>query len=404
MKPQYPIRAQSRRRGIALVLVVMVMALAAILGYAMLSASATQATAGGNAVAAATARAQAESGIHLAMYYLLNPGNAPSSPPCTWSNVTFATVAPASTIPGSVTIQVGAPSNGCYQVISTGSSGTTSGGGAVTRTITAEISVGGSYQVNEAAAFNSTVTLGSQFSFTSTNPEIPALAVPSTATITNDGNISGNISAASAPGGYGTQTNGTLIPASTIAPAPASSVDLYNYAQAYVYQGNTYTPTLIGATVSSTTSYGPTATNPLGIYYTSGGLTVTQQLNVNGTLVVNGTLTDASKIYITPVASTLSTNMPALVVMQKLSISGLARVMNATGVVYVGTSIANIGSTTTSNITINGALLDAGGFSGYSGILAVNYNSAYTNIPGFVTYSADSSQMTPWVKVISWSE
>ena len=165
MNTQFPSRIRSRRRGIALVLVVFVMALAAILGYAMLSASALQATAGSNAVAAATARAQAESGIHLAMYYLLNPNNAPSVPPCTWSNVTFATTQPAATIPGSVTIQVGSPSNGCYQVIATGSSGSSIGGGAVTRTITAEICVGGSYVIQQAGAFNSTVILGTQTTF-----------------------------------------------------------------------------------------------------------------------------------------------------------------------------------------------------------------------------------------------
>ena len=76
---------RSRRRGIALVLVVLVMALATILAYSLLSGSALQATAGGNAIAAATARAQAESGIHLAMYYILNPANAPAT---FWNNTT----------------------------------------------------------------------------------------------------------------------------------------------------------------------------------------------------------------------------------------------------------------------------------------------------------------------------
>jgi cytoskeletal protein CcmA (bactofilin family) len=334
------------------------------------------------------------------MYYLLNPGNAPSVPPCTWSNVTFATVHPAATIPGSVTIQVGAQSNGCYPVVATGSSGPTVGGGAVTRTITAEICMGGSYQIQQAGAFNSPVSLGTQATFTSATPSAPAVA--SNAAITNNGQISGNIIAPSVVEN-GTQTNGTVtISASLPAPAPSLPADVYNYAQPYVYQGVTYNPTLIGPTISSTTSYGSTPSNPLGIYYSSGNLTVSQQLTINGTLVVQGLLTNSSKIYVTPVVSTLSTNMPALVVTGSLKMNGAARVLNATGVVYVGAGITAAGTTTTSNITIDGAFLDSGGISTYTGALSVTYNPAYVNIPSFV--SADPSQTTPWVKIIAWSE
>jgi len=403
MNTRHPSHLRSRRPGIALVLVVFVMALTAILSYAMLSASAVQSTAGSNAVAAATARSQAESGIHLAMYYLLNPGNSPSAPPCTWSNVTFATGSPAQTIPGSVTISIGSPTNNCYPVVATGSSGSSVGGGAVTRTISANICVGGSYLIEEGGAFNSAVTLGTSSTFSSASSNAPA--VESSGIVTNNGHISGNISASSVTG-IGTQTGGAVSSAPTIAPAPSSAAYVYNYTQPYTYQGATYNPTLIGATISSTTSYGPTTANPLGIYYTTGNLTVNQQLTISGTLIVNGTLTDSSKIYITPAPSTLSTNMPAMVVNQKLSINGANRVVSATGVVYIGQGVSGIGSTGTSTITVNGALLVNGTnpISGYSGPMNVTYNSAYTNIPGFVNSSTDSSQTIPWVKIISWSE
>ncbi len=400
MNTQFPIRNRSRRRGIALVLVVFVMALAAILGYAMLSASAVQATASGNAVAAAMARAQAESGIHYAMYYLLK--NQPASG-VSWSNVTFATVSPAATIPGNVSIQIGSPTDGCYPVTAIGSSGSSTGGGAVTRTITAEICVGGSYQIEQAGAFNSTVTLVAQDSFTSSTPNAPAVAIASGSSVTNNGLINGNVSG-TLIAGSGTQTNGTVSSAPTIAPAPSSSADVYNYTQPYVYQGVTCYPTQItGTTLSSSPTSSPT-TNPLGIYYCTGGLTVSGQVNISGTLVVGGTLTNAGKLYITPVVSTLSTNMPALVVNSKLTTNGAGRVLNATGVVYIGSGITGLGSTTTSNVTVNGALLDNGGVTGYSGVLSVTYNSAYTNIPGFVSASTDASQTTAWVKIISWSE
>lgn len=402
MNTVIPTRIRPRRRGIALVLVVLVMALAGIMAYAMLSASAVQATAAGNAVAAATARAQAESGIHLAMYYLLNPSNAPSAPPCVWSNITFATTQPAQTIPGSVTIQVGSPTNNCYPVVVTGSSGSSIGGGAVTRTITAEICVGGSYLIQQAGAFNAAATLGPNSTFSSASANAPAVAA--SGTITNDGQITGNISASSVLG-YGTQTNGTVSAAPAIQPAPASSTYVNDYTQPYIYQGATYSPTLIGPTISSAVSYGPSPSNPLGIYYSSGNLAVSQQLTINGTLVVRGTLTNTSKIYVTPIVSTLSTNMPAVVIDQKLTVSGAGRILNATGVVYIGNGISGTGSTGTSSIIVNGALLDAGTpVNNYSGQLSVTYNSAYTNIPGFVNSSTDSAQTIPWVKIISWSE
>ena len=149
----------------------LVMALAGILAYAMLSASAVQATAGANATAAATARAQAESGIHLAMYYLLNPGNAPASfiPGGAPVTVQFATTQPAVTIPGSVTIQVGALSNHCCSVVSTGSSDSSAGVKPVTRTITAEIQVGTPLVINQAGAFNTAITVGANATFSSSN-------------------------------------------------------------------------------------------------------------------------------------------------------------------------------------------------------------------------------------------
>jgi hypothetical protein len=370
-----------------------------------LSASAVQATAGGNAIAAATARAQAESGIRLAMYYLLNPGNAPSTPPCTWSNVTFATTQPAATIPGSVTIQVGAPSNNCYQVIATGSSGSSTGGGVVTRTITAEICLGGSYQIEQGGAFNASVNLSSSVSFTSSSPDAPAVA--SSAKVTFAGQINGNISAPSVAAN-GVQTNGTLIAAPSIAPAPSNSNDVTDYTQPYVYQGVTCYPTLIGPTISTATSYGPSSfpTNPLGIFYSTLNLTVNQPLTINGTLMVPGTLTNSSQINITPAASTLSTNMPALVVKKILTMNGAGKILNATGVVYVGTEILGASTSSTTSMTINGALLDGGTtpISNYTGRLSVTYDSAYTNIPQFVSSSTDASQTTPWVKIISWSE
>jgi Tfp pilus assembly protein PilX len=392
MTVRFPIRIRIHRAGVALVLVVFVMALAAILGYAMLSASAVQATASGNGVAAAIARAQAESGIHLAMYYLQNPGNAPSSPPCTWSNVTFATTQPAETIPGSVTIQVGPEENNCYQIISTGSSGSSTGGGAVTRTITVEVQVGSPLPINEAGAFNGNVTVGLNSSYTSATANAPAIIA--TGGVTNSGTINGNIVASSVSGG-GTFSNPTPIGTASMPPAPSSATNVTSYTQ-YMYQG----------VLESAQPFGQAQnpiTNPLGVFYSSGNLTVSSATTITGTLIVEGNLTLSNNLTITPIASTLSTNMPALVISGKITLDGANSNLNATGVVYLGGQITGLGSTSTSNITVNGALMvtPATPVQGYSGSINVTYNPAYTNIPSFDVTDWDSSA---GVKIISWSE
>ena len=54
-----------------------------------------------------------------------------------------------------------------------------------------------------------------------------------------------------------------------------------------VYQGTQYSPGVISSPVSTAASYGPTPSNPLGIYYNTGSLTVSKALSINGTLIVN---------------------------------------------------------------------------------------------------------------------
>jgi len=404
MNAKHPTRDWSRRGGIALVLVVLVMTLAGILAYAMLSAAAVQATASANASAAAAARAQAESGIHLAMYYLLNPANAPASfsPPCTVT-ATFATTQPAATIPGSVSIQVGAPSNHCYSVVSTGSSDSSAGVKPVTRTITAEIQVGSPFQINAAGGFYGGITVGANASFSSSTTS--AAAIAASGVVTNNGHISGNVNATSVTAG-GTWTNGSLLAASPT-PAPASAANVTNYALPYVYQGTVGYPVLISSPISSITTLGPTPTNPLGIYYTTSSLSVTKKLTINGTLVVGGTgnLTNTSSIAITPVASQANTYLPALVVNSKLTMSGSSASLNVTGVAYVASGLFGLATNSATNVTINGALLVTANSvdSSFKGTMAVTYNPAYTNIPNFDVNNNDWASNSG-VKIIAWSE
>jgi hypothetical protein len=336
------------------------------------------------------------------MYYLLNEP-ATYSPPFTLSNVKFASVSPASTIPGSVTVQVGALTNHCCSVVAVGSSAPCSGGGVLTRTITAEVQVGKPLPINQAAGFYSGVTIGSNVTLTSSGGSVPA--VSSTGTVTDNGTVSGVISAVAVNGSQSGSV--TLVAAPSSAPAPSSSANVNYLANGtqYVYQGVVKNAQVISSPISSATSLQPDPiNNPLGIFYVNSNLTVNNTLNVTGTLIVTGNVTNSSTIAITPVtSSSLSTSMPAMVVGGKFTTSGSHRSLSATGVVYVAQGIYGSGSTATSSIAVNGALMiTSGGISNtFAGPVSVNFNSSYTNIPSFDTADWDSGS---GVKIISWSE
>jgi hypothetical protein len=360
-----------QRRGIALVLVLLVMAVASILAFAMLSAGALQATAGSNAVTAAAAEAQAESGIHLASYYLANQNVAP----VTWQSVpiTFASM------PGSVTVTVAAGAQNYYTVTSIGSVPTSTDGQSITRTITAEIEVIPSCQINGAGVFNAN-----------------NLTIGSGVTVTGPVSSSGTVSTS----GTGSITPAPGAPTST-PPAPATG-SVTDYSQPYYYQGTLYNP----GTVSGTGGiFGPTTSNPLGIYYYSnsgGNLTVNSPLTVTGTLYVKGgTLIDKSNITINPVIiAGLTSSLPALVVDQAIQMKANAT-LTATGVVCTNLGITNVGANSSTQVTITGALLITGATGGITNGLAkvkIIYSSANTNDINLV------ATPPPAVKVISWSE
>src|SRR5688572_17227136 len=70
-----PIR---RATGFALMMVVAVVAIASVLGFVMLTSASMQGRAGSNHTKMMSADYQAESGLNIAMYYLQQPGHAPS--------------------------------------------------------------------------------------------------------------------------------------------------------------------------------------------------------------------------------------------------------------------------------------------------------------------------------------
>jgi hypothetical protein len=81
---------------------------------------------------------------------------------------------------------------------------------------------------------------------------------------------------------------------------------------------------------------------------------------------------------------------------------GNGTTLNATGVVYAGQGITGLLTGSSTNIIINGAILNTTTAisSTYTGHMTVNYNSAYTSIPNFSTTNLSSAS----AEILSWSE
>jgi len=359
----------------------------------MLSAGALQAAAGSNGVTAAAAQAQAESGIHLAAYYLTHPDTAPLSAG-SWgpTAVSFVSTQPPTTMSGSVTVTVAtvAGSTNCYDVTAVGSVPTSTDGQQITRTITAELEVMPSYQITGAGAFNS-----SAIKITSGVTINGAISTTGTINIQGTGTVNGDVSASGFLGGA---PNGHENPAPSSPPAPAVGT-VTDYSQPYYYQGTLYYPGTVSGTGGT---YGPQPSNPLGIYYNSGSLTVTGPLIVTGTLYIkNGTLGDKSTITINPVAlSQMTYSLPALVVDQAIQMRANTT-LTVSGVVCTNTGITNTLANSSTQVNITGALLitnTTGLITNGSAKVNITYNSSYTNVLNLV------ANEPPAIKVISWSE
>jgi hypothetical protein len=391
------------RRGLALVLVVCVMALASILAYALLSGASLQATASDNSLAAAVAEGQAESGIHLAMYYLMNPSHAPTLTNGYWpgaSGITFSTTAtPAAQMPGNVTVTVTNPSTDLYDIASIGSSqGASMGGGVMTRTITAQVQVATSYQIPQAATFNSTMTLSGNVSITGSPT---AIASAQKVTLSTGSTVTGNVEASLLSQSGGIINGNYLGPDTNSTPAP-SAANL-NYYLTYTYQGQTYSATQLGSATltSGNMPAANPATNPLNVYYYTGGdLTLTGPINLAGTLVVQG-----GNLILQGNGNTITaqSGMPALITDKAIKVKGTNNSLTINGVAYAASGIANVGGANTgSTLTINGAILVSSGTTLTSNGTAVSitYNSALASAPTITT----ANQTPTSVKLVSWSE
>jgi hypothetical protein len=384
------------RRGVALVLVIAVVAFASIMGMAILSASSLQAQVKGTTVRGADAQYLAESGVNVALYYLMHPENAPSLNGDGYYPGQ-SDLALGSDVNGTVTITVSKVSglNDTYDVTATGSAGPNPDS-RTTRGLTVRAYVPSTFVIDKAASFGGNFTVVGDMTV---NGDVRA-----DGTVTVSGTVNGSVSAT------GSNATWSTNPAYPTRAVPAvSQINLYATLSTgspfYAYQdsnGNTLigTPQVLGASVTGTLT--PAVNNPMNVWYTDDDLTL-GDCTINGTIFARGAgrkVTIAGDVIISA-----RSGMPALLVNSNILWPGTGTPKSLTVDGLLWTSGAFMSSSGTAHhcaTTVNGALMMASStpriHSSYSGTVDVTYNASKVTLPDFC--SADKTPQS--VTILKW--
>lgn len=338
-----------KRNGLALVLVIAVLAFAAVIGFAMLSSASMQAQTTLNSNLALSADALADSGVDLACYYLINPTKAPKAIPA-GSFYDGGTISFGNKMPGTIDLAITSLGNNDYKIVSVGRAA----GRNIAHTVTSTVHIESGFQVKSIVAFNQNGTLPLS---ATVNGDIQANGI-----LVNLGIVNGNVLSPNPIQGAGNIVGGLLALSpnnSTPIPTPAT---LRNY-NTYIYQGNTYSATVITGLPTGTT-LGPTVSNPAGVYRYSGTLTMNHNVTINGTLVVeNGDLNiSGGGNQITPVDG-----FPALIAKSNVWMRGTLlpssspRDLTVNGLTWMGGSLKYSGLFSNGFVTVNGGLMFGNG-------------------------------------------
>jgi hypothetical protein len=376
----------------AMMLVIAAVAAATVLSYAVLANTSTNARVAETSTLIAQADALAESGVNYAIYNLAYPANAPAYTGPYWSG-TSSPVSLGSGVPGTFSVAVSGAGGGPYTIVSTASV-PGQDGSPVARQVTAVVAITTGFGVpGQAAGFNGPLTVGSNWTING------QLNVSGAVSLTAGATVNGSIVAtALGLNGAIAPTSFTQLASSTALSAPTTHTDYTTYVQ----NGVTYSATLLTTDPAAGTVLGPTATNPAGIYYTTGRSPNLKGITINGTLLVKGgtntvTVKSGTTNTITPAAG-----YPGLVVDNTVTMSSTNSRLTVNGLVYAGGGVIGSGlDNTGSSLTVNGALMvpGAAGISPvYNGSVTLNYNAQNASVPTFST----QMQVPTNITVQSW--
>jgi hypothetical protein len=376
-----------------LMMVWAVVLVAAVMGMALLSSNTLQVQASNNQDQVLQADALAESGINLALYWLQNitdgnkcPGSVSSLGVGNKSDKNDNNL--GNGVPGTFDISITRLSHNRYQVTSTGRARAASGGSsnAVQRTLTAQADLN---------------YFG--YAWSVTNMTSGSLTIPSNTTIlgdvfasvpvTNNGNVTGSVYAPTSGGGGGGGLLGGLLGGvlnlvndvvATLLPSP-STVNKY---PSYSYNGRTYNATQISSLFPiSNVTYNPDPnTNPAGVFYHSGSLTLAGNVHINGSLV----LTNGGSLQVQNTNNSITQNLPnfpALVAEGDITFTGSNAAIDINGLTYIGGRTSRSLGWTGCVLNITGTLLAGGTTTSLdSGVTTtIKYDRVKSNVPSLVT-------------------
>jgi Tfp pilus assembly protein PilV/cytoskeletal protein CcmA (bactofilin family) len=375
------------RSGFAMMMVLAAVAIAAVLSFALLAGATLQTRTRGNASRSVSAEYLAESGLNLAMYYLQNPNSAPSLNASNyWAGTSSPVTIGNGTVSVTVTRDAAAGNNWTYEITSTATVGS-SGDTQMIRTAYARAYVKNEYRVNYTSGFNASATIQPYTVITGD------VICNGTFKLSNStSTVSGAVYAPTIQLGVGaTSPSGGRKDIPTAAVGAPTTTDVNKY-QTYTSGGVTYNAgtqaagTLTGS--AGVTTLGSSGSNPAGVWYCSGNLTLGDNVKIDGTLVVAGNLTVAgANIIVTP-----KSNYPGVVVIGNLQVNQTQKSMTVNGICFVGGQLKSSGVfvtlATCSSLTVNGGLLIGGSSpisSSYNPITNVTLNSTMNKAPELST-------------------
>ncbi|HEV2293500.1 MAG TPA: hypothetical protein VGR35_06560 [Tepidisphaeraceae bacterium] len=402
-----------RRRGVAMLLVLGVVIMAAVLGYAMLSSAAITKQASSNAAAAVSAQGIAESGVHIALYYLQNPDKAPGYPATYPNTEQYDRDRRFWTGTGGQFIDLGSPSIGQvkvavtrvseanrweYQIESVGRAP----GGALERCVLARSRVNAEYRFDHAVLTSYDVNYGQYMRIEGDAYSNGGLSIRSGGAVVGRG-IRRKATLTSVLPTLGWQAPPAL-------PRVIPKFDEIRSYRTYELPAGTFneatalTQTQLGrggllGLGGSAQLFEATPTNPAGVYYAPGDLTINSDVEFRGTLIVYGNLQivgDNVRIRAAP-------GFPALVVGGNVKFGGvltLAPKARVEGLMYTAGRLDASGLLPT--LEVEGAMLVGGTSPLFPSLLdsyvRVWHNRALASIPDF----SDVGRTAISVKTLQW--
>jgi len=383
-------RRPGTQRGFALLAVLIIVGVAVVLSFAVLSETSLKAQASKNAALAAQADALCDSGVNLAMYYLLNPWNAPTLQNGYWPGGSGISLGASVSGAIDVTVVKDLSKTNEYVITAMGKPQPTSSSG-LCHTAQARVRIQPGLKISRSISAVKAMTLSNGVTV---NGDVAC-----NGSLTNAAIINGT---AYSNGLVNTGLITTIASILTVEPAVAPTATsiqqfaTYAYADGRLYSRTAITTASIGSGVNETP--GPTASNPAGIYYYNGNLTLNNNVKISGTLVVTGNvILNGTGISITP-----QNGFPGLIVLGEFR-TRAGKSMTIDGTTFVGKVVKPDGASSIGTaITFNGALLfgDNGGIQAGSG---TNIKLNITNASKLILPDLDTAKPRS-VTVLSWKQ